>query len=117
MEQITQFFLEGESPTLRLIMHFKTYCDSVIYRSIHRRCSIEEGVLENFANFTGKHVSWSHFVIKLQPLGPATILKKTPTQVFSCEICEIFKNTYFEEHQRTTASLFILNVYHISGIL
>ena len=25
-------------------------------------------------------------------------LKKTPTQVFSCEYCEIFKNTYFEEH-------------------
>ena len=24
--------------------------------------------------------------------------------MFSCEICEIFKNTYFEEHLRTTAS-------------
>ena len=24
--------------------------------------------------------------------------KEAPTQVFSCEICEIFKNTYFEEH-------------------
>ena len=33
--------------------------------------------------------------------------KGTPTQVFSCEICEIFKNTYFEEHLRTTASEFI----------
>ena len=30
--------------------------------------------------------------------------KETPTQVFSCEICEIYKNTYFEEHLRTTAS-------------
>ena len=27
-----------------------------------------------------------------------------PAQVFSCEICEIFKNTYFEEHLRTTVS-------------
>ena len=29
--------------------------------------------------------------------------KNTPTQVFSCEIYEIFKNTYFEEHLRKTA--------------
>ena len=33
------------------------------------------------------------------------LLKWTPTQVFSCEISEkSFKNTYFEEHLRTTAS-------------
>ena len=25
----------------------------------------------------------------------------TPTQVFHCEICEIFRNIYFEEHLRT----------------
>ena len=27
-------------------------------------------------------------------------------QVFSCEYCEIFKNTYFEEDQQTVASVF-----------
>ena len=31
-------------------------------------------------------------------------IKKTPTEVFSCNIYEIFKNTYFEEHLQTTAS-------------
>ena len=31
----------------------------------------------------------------MQPWGPATILTKTPTQVFSCETCEIFKYTFF----------------------
>ena len=36
---------------------------------------------------------------------PASFIKKeTRTQVFSCEICEIFKNTYLEEHIRTAAS-------------
>ena len=30
--------------------------------------------------------------------------KETPPQVFTCKIYEIFKNTYFEEHLRTTAS-------------
>ena len=31
-------------------------------------------------------------------------LKAAPTQVFSCEICKIFKNAYFEAHLPTTAS-------------
>ena len=35
---------------------------------------------------------------------PATLLKKAPTQVFSCEICKLFKNNYFEEHLWTSAS-------------
>ena len=33
--------------------------------------------------------------------------KETLAQVLSCEFCEFFKNTYFEEHLRTTASEFI----------
>ena len=32
------------------------------------------------------------------------IKKETLTQVFSCEFCEILKNTFFTEHVRTTAS-------------
>ena len=31
--------------------------------------------------------------------------KKTPIQVFTCEIGEIFKNTYFVEHLWTTAEI------------
>ena len=31
------------------------------------------------------------------------IKKRTPTQVFSCGVCKVFKNTYFEEYLRTTA--------------
>ena len=37
---------------------------------------------------------WSLFSIKLQGLR---------TKVFSYENCEIFKNTFFDEHLRTTA--------------
>ena len=32
----------------------------------------------------------------------ATLLKKSLAQVFSCEFCEISKNTFFTEHLRTT---------------
>ena len=36
-------------------------------------------------------------------------------QIFACEFCEIFKNTFFTEHLRTTASIirFILRVLHL----
>ena len=43
----------------------------------------------------------------MQALGQQLYLKETPTQVLSREICEIFKNTYFEEHLRTTAAVSI----------
>ena len=32
------------------------------------------------------------------------IKKETPAQVISCEYCEIFKNTYFEENLQTAVS-------------
>ena len=41
-------------------------------------------------------------LIKLQPLF---YQKVTPTQVLFCEICEIFKSTYFAEHMGTAASI------------
>ena len=38
-------------------------------------------------------------------LQPASVLKKeTPVQVFSCEHYELFRDTRFVEHLRTTAS-------------
>ena len=40
----------------------------------------------------------------LQASGLPLYLKETPTQVFSCEICEIFKNSYFVENLRTASS-------------
>ena len=39
------------------------------------------------------------------PESPATLLKKTLAQVFSCEFSEISKNTFFTEHVWTTASV------------
>ena len=47
-----------------------------------------------------------------------TILKReTPTQVFSYEICKIFKCTYFEKYLRTTASVYLLKEKIPKGIL
>ena len=62
--------------------------------------SFKKAVLKNFAIFTGKQLLWNPFFQLYQ--------KETPTEVFSCEYCEIFKNTYFEEHLQTAASVFLI---------
>ena len=70
------------------------------FRSNHQRCSINKGVLENFANFTRKHLCQSLFFNKAADMRPATLLKKRLWhRFFSCEYNEIFT-----EHLRTTAS-------------
>ena len=54
------------------------------------------GVLKNFANFTGKHLCCSLFLITLKAWRPVQLhQRETPTQMFSCEICESFKNAFF----------------------
>ena len=40
------------------------------------------GVLKSFANLTGKHLYWSHFLKNFQAEGMQLYLKKTPTHVF-----------------------------------
>ena len=47
----------------------------------------------------------SPFDIKSRAFRPATLLKKDSDTGAFCEICEIFNNTYFEEHLRTTGLL------------
>ena len=63
-------------------------------RSSHRTCSITE--------FTGKHPCQSFFLITQ---ACNLVKKEVSTQVFSCEFCENFKNTFRTEHLRATASV------------
>ena len=56
------------------------------------------------SNFTGRQLCWSLFLIKLEGWGLHFYQKEIPTQLLSCKICEICKNTYFEGHLCTTAS-------------
>ena len=63
-------------------------------------CSVKEGVVKNFANFTGIHLCWSLFNKDASLKDSNT---ETSTKVFSYEIWKIFKNTYFEEHLQTIA--------------
>ena len=62
----------------------------------------KKGVLRNFAKSTGKHQYQSLFFNKVA--GACSFIKKeTLAQVFSCEFCEICKNTFFTEHVWATA--------------
>ena len=45
------------------------------------------------------------FLIKLHVQAFNFITKETLAQLFSCEFCEISKNTFFTEHLWATASL------------
>ena len=66
----------------------------------HEFCSeaATRGIRKKKVFFTGKHLCWSLFLMKLQSKGQQLYYKDTPTQMFSCEICETLKKTYFEQH-------------------
>ena len=58
----------------------------------------KNGALRNFSKFTGKHLCQSLFFNKVAGIKPEacnSIKKETLAQVFSCEFCEISKNTFF----------------------
>ena len=83
---------------------FKLHQTFLIYqRSSHQRCSMKKGVLRNFTKFIGKHFCQSLILIKLQTVCNF-IKNRTLAHVFSCEFCEISKNTFFTEHLWTTVS-------------
>ena len=61
----------------------------MLFRSSHKRWSMQKAVLKNFAIFTGKHLCWRLLI------------------QHRCFLCEFFKSTYFEELLRTPASCFL----------
>ena len=63
----------------------------VFCRSSHGMFFVQKRVLKIFAKFTENICVRVSFWIKLQAWG----LKEPLTQVFSCEFCEILKNTFF----------------------
>ena len=68
-------------------------------RSSHRRFSVENGFLKNFANFTGKHLCWSVFLIKFVK----TSLKRDSNTGFPVKFAKFLRTPTFEEHLSKTA--------------
>ena len=51
-----------------------------------------------------KSCSKKNFALLTGKLQACNFIKRDPTQMFFSEYCEIFKNTYFEEHLLKAAS-------------
>ena len=62
----------------------------------------KKGVLRNFAKFTGKHLCQSLYFDKV---AGNFIKIETLAQVFSCEFCEISKNTFYYRTPPVAASV------------
>ena len=82
------------------------------YANFLNSCFFRTAIFHNSYLLTGaatKGVLYKKLILKTsqhsQKHGLQFYLKETPTQVYSYENCENFKNNYFEEHLRTAASV------------
>ena len=66
--------------------------------SSHPRSSIKKVFLIILQNTQKNTCAGVSFLIKLLAEASNFINIETLTKVFSCELCEIFKNTFFTEH-------------------
>ena len=85
--------------------HQMPYTEQLFYltdESSHRRRSIKKAVLKNFAVFTENTC--------VGVFSSALLKRDSNTGVL---LCEIFKNTYFEEHLRTAASELTLEIDYL----
>ena len=81
------------------------YAVNISFRSSRPEVFCRKGVLGNFAKFTGKHLCQSLFFNKVTGQAYSFIKKEILAQVFSCEFCEISKNTYFYRTPPVAASV------------
>ena len=82
IKTISIILIQGEK--LIALVQLKKIIGSIEHwvETVVLRCSIKKVGLKNFAEFTGKHL---HQSLVFAGLRPATLLKKTLAQVFSCE--------------------------------
>ena len=64
-------------------------------KSIRSQIIFEISSIKNFALFTGKHLFWGFFLMKLQAFKPATFFKSDSNTGVSCGYCELFKKLLF----------------------
>ena len=81
----------------------KKIISQILSRTRFQGCSIKKLVFKNFTKFIEKHLCQSLFFNKVVD---NFIKKKALAQLFFCEFCETFKNTFFTEHLLEIASVF-----------
>ena len=71
-----------------------------------RRCSVKKVFSEILQNSQGHTCARDSFLIKLEAKACNFIKKESLVQVFSCEFCEISKDTFFNRKPLAAASNF-----------
>ena len=78
---------------------------SIPARSSHRTCSVKKVFLEISRNSLENDCVSVSFLIKLQASDCNFFKKEILARAFSCEFCEISKNTFFTEQLWATTSI------------
>ena len=78
-----------------------------LHRSSRPEVFHKKVVVRNFAKFTGKNTCTNIFLINWRPETCNFVKRETLAQVFSCEFCEISKNTSFYKTPPVAASVCI----------
>ena len=93
------FFTEDHWTTAsRLVINFS---------DLVPEAAIKRAVLKKFTIFAVRQLRWSLFLIKLQAFRSVTFLQRDSNTGVSCEYCEIFRQTYFEDNLPTAAYVVI----------
>ena len=74
------------------------------------------GILKNFVNFTGKHLCLTFFVIKLQAVTPATLLKTDSNTGIFLWYLRTFKEHIFYRTPPVAASKDIEQQHLFEGV-
>ena len=78
--------------------------EGIVQRSSRPEVFCTEGVLKNFAKFTGKHLSQSLFFNKVPDLRPATLFKDRLRHRCFPKFYKFFENTFFYRTPAVAAS-------------
>ena len=82
--------------------------------AVIQRCSVKKVFLKISQNSQENTCARASFLIKLLAEACNFIKKEALAQVFSCEFCEIFKNTYFYRTPPVAASVRIKKRFYFA---
>ena len=99
------------STSLKSLEH-GTYHRSAEFRIKNSTAVIQSCSVKTWLNLQELHLYQSLFFNEVSGLIPATLWKKRLAQVFFCEFCETFKNTFLHWAPLVAASDTFLALYH-----
>ena len=108
--------------TMKTTDHLLLVLDSYLLKRLIPKTDETDTYGNSHRKYYIKHVFLKYLQISQKapvlesPFRPANLLKETPIQVFSCEICKIFKNTLFEKHLQMTASAIVAFMGSFMGL-